>query len=298
MNYRILGNSNLDISEVGFGCMSLGDNTVENISLVHSALDKGINFFDTADLYQHGHNEAQLGKALEGRRESAIIATKVGNQWKPDGTGFEWNPGKEYILKAVEDSLKRLGTDYIDLYQLHGGTMEDPIDDVIAAFELLQQQGKIRYYGISSIRPNVIREYVKRSRIVSVMMQYSLLDRRPEESIVPLLDQEHVGLLVRGSIAKGLLAGKPAEAYFSYNEEEITNAARAIAALSGKERTPAQTAMRFVLENPVVSSAVVGIRTLPQLEEAAGVSETPLLAATGIQVLRDALNVNYYDQHR
>jgi aryl-alcohol dehydrogenase-like predicted oxidoreductase len=298
MNYRILGNSNLDISEIGFGCMSLGDNTAENIALVQSALDKGINFFDTADLYQHGHNEAQLGKALEGRREKAIIATKVGNQWKSDGTGFEWNPRKEYILKAVEESLTRLRTDYIDLYQLHGGTMEDPIDDVIATFELLQQQGKIRYYGISSIRPNVIREYVKRSNIVSVMMQYSLLDRRPEESMLPLLDQEHVGVLVRGAIAKGLLAGKPAEAYFSYNEEEITSAARAIASLSNKERTPAQTALRFVLENPVVSSAVVGIRTLPQLEEAAGVSETPLLAAAGIQILKSALNVNYYDQHR
>jgi aryl-alcohol dehydrogenase-like predicted oxidoreductase len=298
MNYRILGNSNLDISEIGFGCMSLGDNAAENISLVHSALDKGINFFDTADLYQHGHNEAQLGKALEGRRENAIIATKVGNQWKSDGTGFEWNPRKEYILKAVEESLTRLRTDYIDLYQLHGGTMEDPIDDVIAAFELLQQQGKIRYYGISSIRPNVIREYVKRSNIVSVMMQYSLLDRRPEESILPLLKAQHVGLLVRGAIAKGLLAGKPVEAYFSYNEEQITAAARAVASLSGKERSAAQTAMRFVLENPVVSSAVIGIRTLPQLEEAAGVSETPLLAAAGIQVLRNALDVNYYDQHR
>jgi aryl-alcohol dehydrogenase-like predicted oxidoreductase len=298
MNYRILGNSNLDISEIGFGCMSLGDNAADNVSLVHSALDKGINFFDTADLYQHGHNEALLGKALEGRRDSAIIATKVGNQWKSDGTGFEWNPRKEYILKAVEDSLTRLGTDYIDLYQLHGGTLEDPIDDVIAAFELLQQQGKIRYYGISSIRPNVIREYVKRSNIVSVMMQYSLLDRRPEESILPLLDQEHVGLLVRGAIAKGLLAGKPAEPYFNYKEEEITAAAKAVASLSGEERSPAQTALRFVLEQPVVSSAVVGIRTLPQLEEAAGVSETPLLAAAGIQVLRNALEVNYYDQHR
>jgi aryl-alcohol dehydrogenase-like predicted oxidoreductase len=298
MNYRILGNSNLDISEIGFGCMSLGDSTAENMSLVHSALDKGINFFDTADLYQHGQNETQLGKALEGKRENAIIATKVGNQWKSDGSGWEWNTRREYILKAVDESLRRLRTDYIDLYQLHGGTMEDDIDDIIETFELLQQQGKIRYYGISSIRPNVIREYVKRSNISSVMMQYSLLDRRPEESLIPLLNNEHVGLLVRGAIAKGLLAGKPAEPYFNYKEEEISGAAKAIAGLSGPERTPAQTALRFVLEAPVVSSAVVGIRTLPQLEEVAGVSETPLLAAAGIQMLRNSLSVNYYDQHR
>ncbi|SFE77263.1 Predicted oxidoreductase [Chitinophaga sp. CF118] len=298
MNYRILGNSNLDISEIGFGCMSLSNNTAENIPLVNAALDNGINFFDTADLYQHGHNEEQLGKALEGRREEAIIATKVGNQWKPDGSGWEWNPGKDYIMKAVEGSLRRLKTDYIDLYQLHGGTMEDPIDDIVATFELLQSQGKIRYYGISSMRPNVIREYVKRSNIVSVMMQYSLLDRRPEESMLPLLHEEHVGLLVRGAIAKGLLAGKPAEPYFSYKEEEISAAAKAVASLSGKERTPVQTALRFVLEHPAVSSAVVGIRTLPQLEEASVVSKTPLLTAADIQVLRTALSINYFDQHR
>jgi aryl-alcohol dehydrogenase-like predicted oxidoreductase len=116
--------------------------------------------------------------------------------------------------------------------------------------------------------------------------------------MLPLLNNEHIGLLVRGAIAKGLLAGKPAEPYFNYKEEEITAAAKAVAGLSGPERSPAQTALRFVLEQSVVSSAVVGIRTLSQLEEVAGVSDTPILAATGIQVLRNALTVNYYDQHR
>ncbi len=94
-------------------------------------------------------------------------------------------------------SLKRLNTDRIDVYQLHGGTIEDPIEETISAFEQLVQQGKIRYYGISSIRPNVIREYVLRSNIVSVMMQYSLLDRRPEEECLPLLAQKDIGVLAR-----------------------------------------------------------------------------------------------------
>jgi aryl-alcohol dehydrogenase-like predicted oxidoreductase len=88
--------------------------------------------------------------------KKVIIATKVGNQWRADGSGWDWNPNKDYIISAVEQSLKRLQTDYIDLYQLHGGTMEDPIDETIEAFEQLQKQGKIRYYGISSIRPTVI----------------------------------------------------------------------------------------------------------------------------------------------
>ena len=99
----------------------------------------------------------------------------------PDGTG---TLQKNIFSSAVDQSLKRLQTDYIDLYQLHGGTIEDPIDEMIEAFETLKAAGKIRYYGISSIRPNVIREYVKRSSIVSVMMQYSLLDRRPEEEML------------------------------------------------------------------------------------------------------------------
>jgi aryl-alcohol dehydrogenase-like predicted oxidoreductase len=170
MIYKQLGNSDLRVSEVSYGCMSLGEDHQANVELLHRALDQGINLFDTADLYQKGENEVTVGKVFAGMREKVILATKVGNQWRPDGSGWDWNPTKAYILRAVEESLKRLQTDYIDLYQLHGGTIDDPIDETIEAFEQLRQQGKIRYYGISSIRPQVIREYVSRSRIVSVMM--------------------------------------------------------------------------------------------------------------------------------
>lgn len=197
MQYRSLGKSTLTVSEIGFGCMSLGSDDAANARLIHHACEQGVNFFDTADLYEHGQNETSVGKALQDRRSAVIIATKVGNQWKEDGSGWDWNPKKAYIIAAVEASLQRLQTDYIDLYQLHGGTLDDPIDETIAAFETLQQQGKIRYYGISSIRPNVIREYVQRSHIVSVMMQYSLLDRRPEETCLPLLQENNIGVLAR-----------------------------------------------------------------------------------------------------
>jgi aryl-alcohol dehydrogenase-like predicted oxidoreductase len=296
MNYKTLGNSALHISEISFGCMSLTTAT-DKEGLIHQAMDKGINFFDTADLYDRGENETLLGQALKGRRQQAIIATKAGNQWKADGSGWEWNPRKDYILTAVEDSLRRLNTDYIDLYQLHGGTLEDPIDETIEAFELLQQQGKIRYYGISSIRPNVIREYVKRSHIISVMMQYSLLDRRPEESCLSLLKENNIGVLARGGVAKGLLGGKPAGAYLNYSAEEVAKAASAIKQLSAN-RTEAQTALQFVLSHPAITSAVVGIRTLPQLEEAAGVPEALPLTAAEIKILSEAIPANLYDQHR
>ena len=160
MQCKQLGRSDLQISRIGFGCMSLSpDKEAESIEMIHRAIETGINYFDTAGLYNKGMNEMLVGKALKTKREKIIVASKGGNQWRDDGSGWNWNPRKEYILKAVDESLRRLQMNHIDLYQLHGGTIDDRIDDVIEAFELLQQQGKIRYYGISSIRPNVIGKY-------------------------------------------------------------------------------------------------------------------------------------------
>jgi len=298
MNYRQLGSSPLQVSEIGFGCMSLGENQVENERLIKKAIDLGINFFDTADLYQKGNNEISLGKAVHAERNQLVVATKVGNQWKPDGNGWQWNPGKEYILDAVNRSLERLQTDYIDLYQLHGGTIEDPIDDIIETFEKLKQQGKIRFYGISSIRPNVIREYVKRSGIVSVMMQYSLLDRRPEEESLSLLLDNKIGVLARGSLCKGLLVNKPATSYLNYNEDQVSQAVKYVQNLSAESRTAAQTALRFVLHHPAISSAVVGISSISQLEDAAATSTTPFLTENELRTLRQTVAVNYYNEHR
>jgi aryl-alcohol dehydrogenase-like predicted oxidoreductase len=298
MKYRKLGKSDLNVSVKGFGCMSLKDNQAENEKIIHGALEFGINYFDTADLYDKGMNEISIGKAFKGKRTSVVLATKVGNQWRKDGSGWDWNPRKEYILASVEESLKRLQTDYIDIYQLHGGTIEDPIDETIEAFELLKNQGKIRWYGISSIRPNVIREYINRSNIVSVMMQYSLLDRRPEETCFQLLQQNNIGVLVRGSVAGGLLAGKPTKGYLNYNEEQVYRVAAAITNLSGSHRSPAQTAIHYVLQNTAVTSAIVGIRTMEQLKDAA---ETPMveqLTENEIQQLNASIPANLYEQHR
>ncbi len=298
MEYKKLGKSDLKISCIGFGCMSLKDNQAENELILHKALEYGINYFDTADLYNKGMNEISVGKAMKGKREQAVLATKVGNRWRTDGSGWDWNPRKEYILSAVEESLRRLQTDYIDLYQLHGGTVDDPIDETIEAFELLQKQGKIRYYGISSIRPNVIREYVQRSNIVSVMMQYSLLDRRPEETCSPLLQQQNIGVLARGSVASGLLVNKPAKSYLSYNQNQVQNAANAIKNLSATHRTPAQTAIQFVLQNAAISSAVVGIRTEDQLKDAVETISVPELTASETEELENSIERNFYTEHR
>ncbi|MGZ5135439.1 MAG: aldo/keto reductase [Flavitalea sp.] len=298
MKYRRLGTSPLQVSEISFGCMSLSGIEEDNAKLLHQAIDYGINFFDTADLYNKGMNEVSIGKALKGKRNEIILATKVGNQWREDGNGWDWNPRKEYILNAVNESLKRLQIDVIDLYQLHGGTMEDPIDETIEAFELLKQQGKIRFYGISSIRPNVIREYIKRSSIISVMMQYSLLDRRPEECCLDLLLENNIGVLVRGSLAQGLLVDKPSREYLGLSADEVAEANKAAKKLSGPARTPTQTALRYVLNHPAVTSAVVGIRTAEQLAEAVATAETPQLSNQEKAELSESVRDGRYEQHR
>lgn len=251
---NILGKSDLHVSEISFGCMSLGENQAQADTLLHKAYDQGINFFDTADLYDKGMNELHVGTALKSIRQKVVIATKVGNQWRPDGSGWDWNPSKEYILKSVEQSLRRLQTDYIDLYQLHGGTIDDPIDDTIAAFEQLKEQGKIRWYGISSIRPNVIREYVKKSNIVSVMMQYSLLDNRPEEEVLALLNEHQISVITRGAVAQGRLLGGKEGAYLQFTSSEVAKAAKGIRKVADDlNKQKIDVALAYVLSQPTVA---------------------------------------------
>lgn len=296
MLYKSLGKSALNISRIAFGCMSLTEKQDVSTSLILRAIELGVNFFDTADMYQKGMNEEMVGKALQGKRKDIFLASKVGNQWRADGSGWDWNPRKEYIIEAVEKSLDRLRTDYLDLYQLHGGTIDDPIDESIEAFEILVQQGKIRYYGISSIRPNVIREYVKRSNIVSVMMQYSLLDRRAEEECLALLLEHEIGVLARGSLAKGLLAGKAPATFSEYTEAQVAKAADGIRNVSNANRTSAQSAIQFVLGNPAVTSAVTGIRTIEQLEDVANLGNA--LSKDEFDELKNMLPAGKYDVHR
>lgn len=279
--------------------MSLPTDENEAIRILDKASGLGINFFDTADVYNSGQNEIVVGKAFKEKRKDIVLATKVGNVPKADGsTGFDWNPSKKHILDSAEKSLKRLQTDYIDLYQLHGGTIQDNIDETIEAFEQLVQDGKIRYYGISSIRPNVIREYIKKSSIVSVMMQYSLLDRRPEEECLDMLHNHNISVLSRGALAQGLLAGKPAKPYLGYSAEEVKKAAEAVKALSDPNRSSAQTAIRYVLQHQALASAVLGIRTVEHLEDVVGAVEAAPLTAAEIKELQNTVHPLIYADHR
>lgn len=298
MKYRKLGNSELSISEISFGCMSLDVTNKNSEKLIHKAIDYGINFFDTADLYDFGENETLLGKALKTHRKDVIVATKVGNQWHDDKRGWDWNPSKPYIIKSVEESLHRLQTDYIDLYQLHGGTIDDPIDETIDAFETLKKQGKIRYYGISSIRPNVIKQYIKRSSITSVMMQYSLLDRRPEEECLDILKNNNIGVLVRGALAKGLLAGKPADQYLNHGLSQVQTLINTLKNISAKQQTLGQLAIQYVLRHKAIGSAVIGLRTAKQLEECLTGFNNYELSNADYEILQNCIEAKIYEHHR
>ena len=293
MQYHFLGKSDLKVSEISFGCMSLGEDQVANHKLLHQAFDLGVNFFDTADLYQKGWNEESVGEALKPIRDRVIIASKVGNQWRADGSDWDWNPSKAYILESIDKSLHRLKTDYIDLYQLHGGTIDDPIDETIEAFEQLKKAGKIRHYGISSIRPNVIREYIQRSNIVSVMMQYSLLDRRPEETCLDLLHKAGISVITRGTLAKGMLINKQATEYLGYLASEV----KQIQDVNQSLGNPVGNAIKYVLQHPAVASVVAGLRTSAQLN---GVIEgyEQEVKVEGLDKLAEVLSAKVYENHR
>lgn len=295
MKYSNLGNSNLEVSEVSFGCMSLelenGQTYVSEIIL--EAFNDGINFFDTADLYDKGMNEVMVGKAIQAFRDDVVIATKVGNVWREDGSGWDWNPSKEHIITGVNESLRRLQTDYIDLYMLHGGTIEDPIEESIEAFERLKKQGKIRAYGISSIRPNTIREWIEKSNLDVVMMQYSLFDRRPEESVLNLLHENNISVITRGTLAKGILIDKPAEKYLDYSADEVSKMKSEIS----KVDNPLAAAIQFVLKHPAVASAVIGIRTKEQLHDIITQYDT-FIPKQVLNELGTVLEPNHYEKHR
>lgn len=302
MKHNRLGNSELLVSEIGLGCMSLGRDKTKAIPLLHEALDQGINFLDTADLYDEGDNEILVGEAIKGRRSDVIISTKVGNRWEAGKEGWTWDPSKAYIKSAVKESLRRLQTDYIDLYQLHGGTLNDPIDETIEAFEELKQEGYIRYYGISSIRPNVIREYIDRSNIVSVMSQYSILDRRPEESILPLLAEHGISLIARGPVAKGILAdkgqSKAAKGYLDYKPNELLELHEQLQTLAKDPISLSQLAIRYSLSHPAVAVAIPGASSVDQLLHNIEASSPELDISDVIEHIRTISKLNRYELHR
>ncbi len=204
--------SGIEISEVGLGCMSLGTDSNHAETIIDEAIQQGITYFDTADLYDFGENEKIVGQILKKYQDQngIVIGSKVGNHFNKETKEHYWDPSKEHIMNSIKESLQRLNLEQLDLYMLHGGTIEDNKDESIEAFERLKEEGLIKAYGISSIRPNVIDYYLENSNIETIMMQFSLLDNRPED-LLEKIDQHDVKILARGPVSKGLLTGKSTE---------------------------------------------------------------------------------------
>lgn len=297
-----LGKSDIYISELTLGCMSLNVNQSDSAKIINLALDRGINHLDTADLYQFGKNEKMIGEIIKERRQDIILTTKVGNHFNSNTKSWFWDPSKEYIYQAVDASLQRLQTDYIDLYLLHGGTIDDPIDETIEAFEQLKSSGKIRAYGISSIRPNVIHEYLKRSSIDAIMMQYNMLDQRPAE-LLDLLYTNRVSILARGPFAKGMLSNqaldyiteKGKDGYLNYTRDELLLTVQNLRNLN----VPlTKLSLQFVLHHPAVSSAVFGVSTLDQLNDNLKYAHITPLEAEFLKTIKQLTKPVFYTSHR
>ena len=290
MNRRTLGRTGLSVSEIGFGAWAIGGNAFgnsygttdddESIRAVRRAVGLGCNFFDTADVYGHGHSEELLGTALHGVRDQVIIATKVGGNFYDGDVRMDFSPG--YLRFAVERSLARLRTDYIDLLQLHNPPMNliaatgtyEPLDD-------LKREGLIRWYGVSVHPPEEGIAAVQSTMPDTVQIVYNLARREAEDTFLPTARAANVGVIAREPLANGFLAGRySADSTWERGDIRsrmprpyVTQLAalgqrvRELAEQSGGGMTAAQLALKFVLDRAEISSAIVGMKTVQQVEE-------------------------------
>src|SRR6266446_6163335 len=212
MEMRTLGKSDIKVSAVGLGLMSMSGiygnaNDEESIRVIHYALDKGVNFLDSADMYGWGHNEELLGKALRGRRDRVVVATKFGQTKSADGKQ-DVDGSAAYVLRACEASLKRLGIDVIDVYYQHRVDPKVPIEDTVGAMSRLVEQGKARYLGLSEAAPATIRRAHAVHRLSAVQSEYSLLYRNPAEETLPTCRELGISFVAYSPLGRGFLTGR------------------------------------------------------------------------------------------
>jgi aryl-alcohol dehydrogenase-like predicted oxidoreductase len=289
MQYRRLGVSGLKVSELCLGTMTFGHSTdlEEATRIVDAALAAGVNFIDTADGYSGGASEEMLGRALADRRGEVVLASKVFNPMGkgPNDSGLS----RAHIMRAVEDSLRRLGTDWLDLYYLHHVDVETPLEEMLRALDDLVRQGKVRYPAVSNFEAWRLMESSWLCEVkgwaspACYQPQYSLVVRDIEQEIVPVCQLKGIGVAAWSPLAGGFLAGRyrPGEhrisgsrseegwvfplRYFHPAHDAILGELLAVARELG--RTPAQVALRWVLERPWISSAIVGGRNALQFAD-------------------------------
>jgi aryl-alcohol dehydrogenase (NADP+) len=297
MRYRRLGNSGLKISEVGLGTWVFGSggnpDHEDCARIIHHALDSGVNLIDTANVYRSGESETIIGEALRGRRHEAVLATKVLGAMGsgPNDRGLS----RKHIMQAVEDSLRRLQTDYIDLYQIHATDETTPIEETLRALDDLVRSGKVRYIGASNqpawriVENQLTAHWHGLTAFISEQPSYSLFDRRIEEDILPVCERYGLGVLVWSPLNFGWLSGKYRRGQEIEPDSRAATRRTAIHQPDSPEgqqkldlieqlvplaeeagATLSQYALAWILSNPAVTSVLLGPRILAQLEDNLG----------------------------
>ncbi len=213
MPQRRLGRSELVVSALGLGCMGMSEfygsaDDAESIATIHRAIDRGINFMDTADIYGVGRNEELVGRALRGRRNEVVLATKFGNVRSADGKFLGVNGRPEYVQQSCEASLRRLGVEQIDLYYQHRVDTRVPIEETVGAMAKLVQQGKVRFLGLSEAAPTTMRRAAKVHPIAALQSEYSLWTRDHEAEVLPTCRELSIGFVAYSPLGRGFLTGK------------------------------------------------------------------------------------------
>jgi aryl-alcohol dehydrogenase-like predicted oxidoreductase len=300
----------LAVSALGLGCMGMSEfygtgDEAQGIATIHRALDLGVTFLDTADMYGPFTNEQLVGKALQGRREGVVVATKFGNERLPDGTRVGINGHPDYVRKACDASLGRLGIDTIDLYYQHRVDKGVPIEDTVGAMKELVEAGKVRCLGLSEASPDTIRRAHAVHPITALQTEYSLFTRDLEDDILPVLRELGIGLVPYSPLGRGLLTGaitKPTDlagndsrtsGYFPRFQGEALDAnlalvARITALAEQKGCTPGQLALAWVLAQGSDVAPIPGTKRIPYLEENLGAAAVEL-SAEDVSALVDAV---------
>ena len=310
MKLKRLGKTNLLVSKIGFGAWAISGrgygptDDKESIRALHKALDLGVNFIDTADIYGDGHSEKLIGQVLKERSDKeTIIATKFGWDFYRDG-GIRSNLKRNYISFALEKSLKRFGREWIDIYQIHNSKPDDiERDNVYETLDELKKQGKIRFYGVSAYYLEDAIEAIKTGKPDTIQIIYNILEAEAEEKLFPLALKKDVGIIAREPLAGGLLTGKynenssfpKTDHRHGWSRKFLEEGARKVSRLKFLEKegqTLIQAALRFSLSHKAVSVVIPGAKTVKQVEENISAAESEL-SPDELKLIRELYRNNF-----